>query len=71
MLYFFILAITINVCLGLINTLFLARIQDLLGLGFELTSKGFRSVFVNGSIQPIRVDQLGLISQNYLNTCKA
>jgi len=49
---------------------FLARIQDLLGLGFELTSKSFGSVFVNGSIQPIRVDQLGLFSQNYLNTRK-
>jgi len=57
-------------CLGLMNTLFSARIQDLFGSGFGLTSKGLGSVFVCGSIQPTRVDPLGLIFQNYLNTCK-
>ena len=38
--------------LGLINTLFSARIQGLFGSGFELTSKGFGSVFVCELIQP-------------------
>jgi hypothetical protein len=34
----------------------------LFGLGFGLTSKGFESVFVSGSIQPTKVDPLWLIS---------
>jgi len=43
----------------------------LFGSRFELTSKGFESIFVNRLIQPIRVNPFGLISQNYLNTCNA
>jgi hypothetical protein len=39
----------------------------LFGSWFGLTSKGFRSSFVNAT----RVDSLGLIFKNYLNTCKA
>jgi len=35
---------TTKACLSLINTLFSARIQGLFGLGFELTSIGFRLV---------------------------
>jgi hypothetical protein len=56
--------------LSLINTLFSARIQDLFGSGFRLTSKDFELVFVSGSIQPTKVDPLGLIFHNYLNICK-
>jgi hypothetical protein len=56
-------------CLSLINTLDLAKIQGLFGSGFGFTSKGFGSVFVSRSIQPTRIYPLGLISQNYLNTC--
>jgi hypothetical protein len=58
-------------CLRLINTLFSARIQGLFGSGFGLTSKGFGSVFfLCWSIHPTRIDPLGLLFQNYSNTCK-
>jgi len=57
--------------MSLINTLFTAKIQGLFGSEFGLTSKGFGLVFVSGSIQPTRVNPLELISQKYLNTCKA
>jgi hypothetical protein len=50
--------------------LFSARIHGLFGLGFGLTNKDFGLVFVSGSIQPTRVNPLGLISQNYLNIYK-
>jgi len=50
--------------------LFSARIQNLFGSEFGLTSKGFGLVFISESIKPTMIDPLGLISQNYLNTCK-
>jgi hypothetical protein len=56
--------------LGLINTLFSARIHGLFWSEFGLISKGFGLVFVSGSIQPTRVDSLEWISHNCLNTCK-
>jgi hypothetical protein len=47
-------------CLSLILWIS-AKIRGLFGSGFGLTSKGFRLISVGGSIQPTRVDSLGLI----------
>ena len=40
------------------------------GSGFGFANKGSGSVFVSGLIQPTRVDPLGLVYLDYLNTCK-
>jgi hypothetical protein len=57
------LLVTAQGFLGLINTLFLVRIQGLFGSGYGLFS------FVCGLVQPTRINPLGLIFKNYLNTC--
>jgi hypothetical protein len=50
-------------CLGLINTLFLARIKGLFGSGYRPFSLRFWLSFVSGPNQSTRVDSLWLIFQ--------
>jgi hypothetical protein len=57
--------------MSLINILFSAEIQGYLDQGLDLLVKVLSwFLYVGQKLKPIRVDPLGLIFQNYLNTCK-